>query len=467
VIWNRTDNGWHKRLDGFNLKILDEQRRVIWLGSFEKATKESLSILVCEIPEDVESILAKAEATRTPEETFTVSEFAAKSLESMDPVVLKKSNLDSERRAIKPVATVPVMEELPPDQRRETKIQVRGSFLITGDVVSAGTPSVFHKLSPVGKIDRLAVAHWLVDRKNPLTARVLVNRLWEQMFGVGLVSTSEEFGSQGDFPTHPELLDWLAVELMESGWDSKHILKLIAMSATYRQSSVVTAEKLQADQFNRLLSRGPRVRLTAEMVRDQALAVSGLLSRDLYGPPVHPPKPKLGLKSAFRDATTDWKTSEGANRYRRGIYTELRRSMPYPSLSTFDCPNREVAELRRIPTNTPLQALVTMNDPVFVEAAQALSRRMVAESEDDSAERIAAKGFELCLMRIPSDAELSTLVGIYDQALGSFQSNSDSAISLATDPLGPLPDQADPAIYAAWTTVANVLLNLDEMFQKR
>src|SRR5207245_1887174 len=210
---------------------------------------------------------------------------------------------------------------------------------------------------------RLDLARWLIDENNPPTARVFANRFWEQIFGIGLVTTSEEFGSQGDLPTHPELLDWLATELIRLKWNIKAFLKLLVTSATYRQSSRVTPELKERDPENLLLARGPRFRMTAEIVRDQALAVSGLLSHKMYGPPVRPPRPSLGLSAAF-GGSLDWKTSEGEDRYRRALYVEWRRTSPYPSMAAFDAPNREVCALRRPRSNTPLQALVTLNDPV-------------------------------------------------------------------------------------------------------
>ena len=202
-----------------------------------------------------------------------------------------------------------------------------------------------------------------------------MNRFWESIFGIGIVRTSEEFGAQGEPPSHPELLDWLAVEFMQSGWDTKAFLKLLVTSAAYRQSSKVTPELYARDPDNRLLARGPRFRLSAETIRDQAMHVSGLLSRKMFGPPVKPLQPRLGLSAAFGSGT-DWETSSGEDRYRRGVYTTWRRSNPYPSMATFDAPNREVCTVRRDRSNTPLQALVTLNDPVYMEASQALARRM-------------------------------------------------------------------------------------------
>jgi hypothetical protein len=312
--------------------------------------------------------------------------------------------------------------------------------------------------------NRLGLAWWLVDADNPLTARVIANRYWEHLFGAGIVRTSEDFGAQGDRPTHPQLLDWLATELVAQGWDLKHLLKTIVMSSTYRQSSRVTASLLEIDPDNRLFSRGPRFRLSAEMVRDQALFASGLLSPRMYGPPVRPRRPTLGLRAAF-GGSTDWKTSDGPDRYRRAVYTEWRRSLPYPSLATFDAPNREVCTVRRERTNTPLQALVTLNDPVYVEAAQALARRM--SGHDGGTEDKARFGFRLCLIRHPGQGELDRIVKLYETAVKRFEGAPQRAEAMATDPLGPVPDGCTVADLAAWTVVGNVLLNLDETLMNR
>jgi hypothetical protein len=313
-------------------------------------------------------------------------------------------------------------------------------------------------------VNRLEFANWLVSPENPLTARVLVNRYWEALFGRGIVVTSEEFGSQGEQPTHPELLDWLATEAIRRHWNTRDLLRLIVTSATYRQSAVVTQEHRTRDIDNRWLSRGPRVRLSAEAVRDQALAVSGLLSPKMYGPPVNPVQPNLGLRAAF-GSSTDWQTSEGEDRHRRAIYTTWRRSSPYPSMATFDAPNREVCTIRRSQTNTPLQSLVTLNDPVYVEAAQALGRRMLSRPQPVR-EQIST-GFQLCLQRSPTERELSPLIVLYEESLLQLKQQPEDALKLATVPLGALPEGMPPAEAAAMTTVANVLLNLDEMFLKR
>jgi hypothetical protein len=390
---------------------------------------------------------------------------------------LKKALAD-----MKPETTVPIYRELPAGQRRKTKLQFRGNFMDLGDEVTEGTPDSLHKLpSPAVATagpSRLEFAKWLVSSENPLTARVVANRFWEQIFGTGLVRTSEEFGTQGELPSHPELLDWLATELASpprgqgepwrgqgDPWDVKRFLKLLVTSSTYMQSAKVTPELFERDPDNRLLARGPRVRLSAEMVRDQALAISGLLSPKMLGPSVRPVQPNLGVSAAF-GGSIDWQTSAGEDRYRRGIYTQWRRSNPYPSMSTFDAPNRDTCVVRRARTNTPLQALVTMNDPVYVEAAQAFARRLMKDGGKTSEEK-AAFAVKLALVRPATDLEVQRLVKLFDESKAKYAKDPAKATAFATIPLGPLPKDLDASDAAAWTVVASVLLNLDEAFMKR
>jgi hypothetical protein len=372
-----------------------------------------------------------------------------------------RKKLDDEKPA-----SVPVLEELAGDKRRITKLQHRGNWQDLGPVVAEGVPAVFPppEVGEGGRLDRMMLAKWLVDARNPLTSRVVANRLWERLFGIGIVATSEEFGSQGELPSHPELLDWLACELVDRGWDTKAVMRLMVTSAAYRQTSRATPELIARDPENRLVACGPRVRLSAEVIRDQALAAAGLLSRKKGGPSVQPPQPNLGLNAAFGGGI-DWKTSDGEDRYRRALYTSWRRSNPYPSMATFDAPSREVCTVRRPRTNTPLQALVTLNDPVYVEAAQALARRMVREGGSTSPER-AARGFRLVLARQPTAAEIDRLVRLHDDAQAGFKNDPDDAKKMATDPLGPVPSDLAVALddLASWTVVANVILNLDETF---
>jgi mono/diheme cytochrome c family protein len=372
--------------------------------------------------------------------------------------------LKKQLAAIRPVTTVPILQELRGAQRRTTRIQHRGNFQDLGEVVTEGTPAIFHPFPAHWPKNRLGFARWLMSPENPLTARVIANRFWEQIFGVGIVRTSEEFGTQGELPSHPELLDWLALELQKD-WNIKRFLKLLVTSSAYRQSARVTAELFERDPDNRLLGRGPRVRLTAEMVRDQALFAAGLLSSKMFGPSVKPPQPNLGLTAAF-GSRIDWETSSGEDRYRRGLYTTWRRSNPYPSMVMFDAPNREVCTVRRSQTNTPLQALVTLNDPVYVEAAQALAR-LTLQHGGASPESRAAWMFRRCLIRPPSTNEVQRLVALYRQVREQYATNPAQAQRLATDPLGPLPPGIDPVEAAAWTAVGNIVLNLDEIFLKR
>jgi hypothetical protein len=372
-----------------------------------------------------------------------------------------RKKLDDEKPA-----SVPVLEELVGDKRRVTNLQLRGNWQDLGPVVAEAVPAVFPRpeVPEGGRLDRMLLAQWLVDPRNPLTARVVANRLWERLFGIGIVSTSEEFGSQGELPSHPELLDWMAAELVDHGWDLKALIRLMVTSAAYRQTSKASADLISRDPENRLVACGPRVRLAAEVIRDQALAASGLLARKKGGPSVHPPQPNLGLNAAFGGGI-DWKTSAGEDRYRRALYTTWRRSNPYPSMATFDAPSREVCTVRRPRTNTPLQALVTLNDPVYVEAAQALARRMVREGGSTDHER-AVRGFRLVLARQPKTPEIDRLVRLLEEARERFKADLDDARKLATDPLGPVPSDLTIEIddLAAWTVVANVILNLDETF---
>ncbi len=440
---------WPRHVLGrFRLSVTDEPR-----------VSEFVSI-----PPEILAILKTAADDRTPRQSQRLTEHFLRVTPLLAQSRARLASLEKQLSTQKPYTTVPILRELPPDQRRTTRIQIRGNYLQTGEEVGPGVPVVFGSLPEGMDRNRLALAHWLVSPDNPLTARVFVNRLWEKLFGAGLVRTSEEFGSQGDLPSHPQLLDWLAVEFVESGWDVKHMLKLMVMSAVYRQSSLVTPEGLARDPQNRFLARGPRFRLTAEMVRDQSLAVSGLLSRKMYGPPIKPPQPNLGLSAAF-GSSVDWKTSTGEDRYRRALYITWRRSSPYPSMSAFDAPNREVCTLKRDRTNTPLQAFVTLNDPVYVEAAQALARR-IAQHPGDLQEQV-RYGFRLCLSREPSHDEAARLASLFEQMETHYKSEPEAAKQLATKPLGELPEDLAPSTAAAWTVVANVLLNLDEMLMKR
>jgi hypothetical protein len=449
---------------------LDQQSRKKeqHLASFAlKLTGDAGAELAVAIPANFSALAMLPAQKRTPQQMaqwqdFYVRNYAPEAKADRDALAASKKELE----AMKP-NTVPIFRELPPEKQRTTKVHLRGNFQNLGDEVQPGVPASLPPLAAASgaKPNRLDMAKWIVSPENPLTSRVLANRFWEAIFGVGIVRTSEEFGAQGEMPLHPDLLDWLATEFVRTGWDTKSFLKLLVTSAAYRQSSVVTPETQEKDPDNRFLARGPRFRAPAEVLRDQALAVSGLMSPKMYGKPVRPPKPDLGLSTAFGPGN-DWTTSKGEDRFRRAIYTEVRRNSPYPSFSTFDAPNREVCTLRRGRTNTPLQALVTLNDPVFIEAAQALARRVVAEAGADSEARI-RHAFLLVLSRQPSGQELRRLLQLLEESKQNFAADNQRALKMAVDPIGPLPEGADPVELAAWTAFSNVLLNLDETLMRR
>jgi hypothetical protein len=362
------------------------------------------------------------------------------------------------------IPTLPVMVELPAKERRPTNVMIKGSFLSPGERVDAAVPAAFHQMPEAAPTDRLGVARWLVSPENPLTARVAVNRLWAQLFGTGIVETEEDFGTQGELPSNQELLDWLATEYVRLGWSTKGMLREIVTSATYRQSSKVTPELLAKDPRNRLLSRGPRLRLEAEMVRDQALALSGLLSRKMHGPSVFPPQPPGLWQAAFNGQRT-WATSTGDDRQRRALYTFWRRTIPYPSMTTFDAPSREICTVRRIRSNTPLQAFVTLNDPVYVEAARALARRVLRDGGSTPRER-AEYALRLCLCRPASAEQVSTVLALLQSEQSHFTKDEKAATQLVSEAAVSTAAQTDVADLAAWTVVANVLLNLDAVLSK-
>ncbi len=363
------------------------------------------------------------------------------------------------------IVTTPIMKELGEKQRRKTQIQIRGNYLDLGKEVTPGLPALFPPPPKDQPLNRLTLARWLVAPENPLTARVAVNRYWELVFGIGLMESPDDFGIRGKLPNHPEMLDWLSAEFVAQKWDVKKLLTMLVTSATYRQASTITPAMHERDAENRWFARGPRFRSSAETIRDQALFISGLLSPKMHGPPVRPLRPKSGLTAAFGGGT-DWDTSAGDDKYRRALYTQWRRTSPYPSLTTFDAPSRNVCTISRPRTNTPLQALVTLNDPVYVEAAQALGRRMVKDGGTTVESRI-QHGVRLCVSRPARDVEVQKLAALFNKAKDEYTKNPKLAQQMATDPLGPLPSGMQAPEMAAWTVVGNVLLNLDELFAKR
>ena len=364
------------------------------------------------------------------------------------------------------IPTTLVMEEM--KEARPTFVLMRGAYDKPGEKVTAATPAVLPALASDLPRDRLGLAKWLVSPQNPLTARVTVNRLWQQVFGTGLVKTSEDFGAQGAPPSHPELLDWLAGEFIRSGWDVKHLMKLMVTSATYRQQSQLTPLLRERDPENRLLARGPRFRLAAEAVRDQSLAASGLLVGKIGGPsvkPYHPPGLYEQVIAQRDNPSATYRQGSGEDLHRRSLYTYWKRSVPNPGMMLFDAPFRETCTLRRTRSNTPLQALNLMNDPTYVEASRFLAQRMMREGGDAVDSRL-THGFRLLLARRPKAAELSILRAAYERTHADFE--KDAAAAKALLAVGEAKSEAtpNPAELAAFTSVASTLLNLDEVITR-
>ncbi|MDA7657936.1 DUF1553 domain-containing protein, partial [Verrucomicrobia bacterium] len=351
---------------------------------------------------------------------------------------------------------------------RKSFLLTRGEYDQKGDEVTRQTPAVLPPLPEGVSNDRLGLALWLTDSSHPLTARVAVNRFWQQLFGVGLVKTSEDFGSQGDPPSHPGLLDWLAASFRENDWDVKSLVKSIVMSATYRQSSKMDPMLIERDPENRLFARGPRFRLDAEMLRDQALSVSGLLVEMQGGSSVKPPQPDgLWFAVGYSGSNTvRFEPDQGADKvHRRSLYTFVKRTSPPPQMSTFDGPSREACVMRRERTNTPMQALLLLNDPQFVEASRALAERVLGESELTDRLR-ADRMLRLCLGRFATPQELDDLTTAFQEEWEFFKSDIEAAKRLTaigdSEPMAGV----DRSELAAWTTVASLLLNLDEVVTK-
>lgn len=349
-------------------------------------------------------------------------------------------------------APVPIMQELPEESSRKTHVFERGNWLVHGDEVTPQTPGFLPEFNEQYEKNRLGLARWLVSQENPLTSRVIVNRFWEQIFGKGLVRTLEDFGTQGNKPSHPELLDWLAVRFRtEDQWSVKSLLKLMVMSHTYRQSSDISAEALKKDPENELLARASRYRLSAEAIRDQALVVSGLFNPKVYGKSVMPNQPD-GVWNVIRHAIK-WNQDTTGNQYRRALYTFWRRVSPYPSMQTFDAPSRELCVSRRIRTNTPLQALITLNDPVYVEASEHLAQESINQGGNDLDSQINYM-YTRALMKIPDPSTKENLIRFYQNTKEEYRSNTDQAL-----------EDAEIELYTM-TNLASVLLNLDEIIMK-
>ncbi len=412
------------------------------LGRFRFAVTDDPDAEADPLPSNVRAIVERPrEAPRAPTETAAVFRYWRTMVPAWDQANAEIEALwhqhpeGASQLALKERETV-----------RDTFLLERGEYLKPTDEVEPGVPEFLQPMPETdGPPDRLDFARWLVDRDSPTTARAIVNRVWQSYFGIGIVETSEDLGSQSPPPSHPELLDWLAVEFMDSGWSLKHLHRLITTSATYRQSSTVTPELQARDPYNRLLARGPRFRVDAEIVRDIALEASGLLNHELGGPSVHPPAPDFLFQPPASYGPKPWDEDTGPDRYRRALYTFRFRSVPYPALEAFDAPNGDASCVRRSRSNTPLQALVTLNEPLFLECARALARRAIEEGGDCDADRL-TYAFRLCTARTPTERENALLLDLLQRQSERFASGdwAPGCSPPTTRPSLPSPRRARP-----------------------
>ncbi|WP_166829982.1 PSD1 and planctomycete cytochrome C domain-containing protein [Thalassoroseus pseudoceratinae] len=436
------------------IQMLFERHFAASLGRFRiSATTDTHDVQAKTLPVDVERILANDPTTWTVHDRQMLRQ---QFLRETPLLADARKPIDTLRKQLPDLPVTLVMQERDPENPRATHRHHRGEYLSPREPVSPGVPSIFAENSGNQPNDRLSLARWLVSDRNPLASRVTVNRDWREFFGAGLMRTNGDFGTQSEPPTHPELLDWLAREFVDGGWSRKRLHRLIVTSATYRQASELTREMQERDPGNRLLARGPRFRVRAETVRDIMLQASGRLSSKMGGPSVYPPQPNSVTALAY--GNTSWTPSQGDDRYRRSLYTFLKRTAPFAANAVFDAPSGETCLARRDRSNTPLQALTLLNDEMFLELSRALGREVVRthpQSPHDAATRI----FRRLLTRPPTDAELQLLLDYYAQQLARLQRGELDAASIAADP------QATPEI-AAWMMVARAVMNLDEVITK-
>ncbi|MBM3830821.1 MAG: DUF1553 domain-containing protein [Verrucomicrobia bacterium] len=448
--------------EGVRLVItLDHQYKETYLlGQFRLSATDAKGLLKPDFtPDAVAATLAVKAEQRTAKQTEALAKYFREQVDEQGRKLHAALDEHKKKSPAGPATTAAVLAEEP--GVRKTFTHLRGNFLDKGVEVRPAVPAVLHPLKPrAAQPDRLDLAQWLFAPDNPLTARVSVNHVWKNLFGRGLVATVEDFGKQGEKPTHPELLDWLAAEFPRLGWSRKQLIKLIVTSASYRQSSVNRPELQDRDPNNLLLARQNRLRLEAETVRDAYLAASGLLNPKIGGPSIRPPLPAdiaaLGYANSVK-----WTESAGAEKNRRGLYIFFQRTVPYPMLMTFDAPDSNSTCARRERSNTPLQALTLLNDPVFFECAQQLGARMAEVPTADAAERI-RHGFERALARPPGAEELSRLLKLYEAQLKLAQANAEGAAKIA-GAAKPVPEIAEKATLVA---LGRVLLNLDEFFTR-
>ena len=427
------------------------------IGRFRvSVTRDPLPVVTADVPAAIEAILVTPREQRTPEQLAQVKRYYL----SIAPELKEEHEaIDALRASMPQYPTTLALTER--EDLRKTYLHHRGQYLSPREQVTPDVPEVLPPIPEGAPHDRLTLARWLVSKANPLTSRVTMNRLWQAYFGRGIVATPGDFGVKGERPTHPKLLDWLAVEFERRGWSMKQMTRLIVTSATYRQSSNVSQELLKKDPANEWLARGPRFRVDAENIRDIALTASGLLNKEIGGPSVFPPIPDGVLNLAYDGK--GWTTSEGKERYRRGLYTFWKRTLPYPAATVFDAPKRTTACVRRNRSDTPLQALTMLNDAVFVEAAQAMARRVIKEGPDDTAGRI-RYAFLVCLSRPPDKDETQWVEQFYKRQLARFESGKAKPDAVTDENAGAASDNL--CSQAAWTMVCRAILNLDETITK-
>ncbi|MDF1658858.1 MAG: PSD1 and planctomycete cytochrome C domain-containing protein [Verrucomicrobiales bacterium] len=416
-------------------------------------------------PAELAAVLQEDRAVWSHQDFELVLSAFRKEAPNLERERIRITNLEERIKVLTETHSTMVMDTAP--KPRETFVLDRGQYDAPTEKVSSATPAVLLSMKAEGKATRLDLANWMVDRKNPLTARVAVNRIWQVFFGTGIVATTADFGSQGEWPSHPELIDWLAVEFMESGWDQKALIRKIVSSATYRQDSSANPEQREKDPNNRLLARGPRFRLAAEFVRDQSLAVSGLLVPRIGGPSVQPYQPAGLWKEVSHFGSTPatkqvFVQDRGEKLYRRSLYTIVKRTSPHPSMAAFDAPNREMCITERGVTNTPLQALVTLNDPQFAEASRVFAARLLDESSGlDDLDRLKF-AFEKVTGRPPADSELNTLGSFLTDEQGRYAADNAAARALIAVGESPVNQSHPPVQQAVWTQVSALLFNLSE-----
>jgi len=470
-------NGW--AFTQFKGTVHWDQAGIVTIAPLSREQKESLAaweyfratVKHPAVPAEIQKVLDIEKGKRTAEQTQQLTRYYLQhvnptSQEHFAEPLKRQATWEKELAELqKAIPSTLVMEER--KEPRQAHILERGQYTLKREAVSSRVPEWLGSLPSEAPANRLGLAQWLVSPTHPLTARVTVNRYWQHYFGTGLVKTSEDFGLQGEQPSHPALLDWLAVEFIESGWNEKRFHKLLVMSATYRQSSRVTAEKLAADPQNRLLSRGPRFRLDAEVIRDQALALSGLMVDEIGGKSVRPYQPAgLWKPVGFGGSNTSvFKQDTGAKLYRRSMYTFWKRTSPPPTMTTFDAPDRETCQVRRARTNTPLQALVLMNDVQFIESARKFAERVMSEGGTDVDQRLTF-AFRSVLARQPTASERESLTGLYADHLAEFKEHPELAGKLLSAGESPRNESLDVNELSAWTMLAHLLLNLSETVTK-